>query len=56
MEEGVIVFPVNNYGGHPYVKQEGDKYYIVMESELTPESKEEISKEFYEACKKEFKK
>ena len=38
------------------VKQDGDKYYIAMKSEVEPESKEEISKEFYEACKKEFKK
>lgn len=44
---------LNHYYGSIYVEKIEDKYYMCMENYDEP-SKVEISKEFYDACIKEF--
>lgn len=53
----VIEFPVTNVYGQPYVyyDERENKYYIVLQ-DYYEVNKSEISKSFYNSCKREFKK
>lgn len=48
-----VYMSVSNHYGSPYVECENSKYYIGIE-DWNEEEKKEVSKEFYNACIKEF--
>lgn len=55
MIKNKIELPISNYYGQPYVyyNSKDKKYYLVLDDYDT-EDKTEISKQFYNSCKKEF--
>ena len=55
MIEKQINLPVSNYYGQPYVcyDPKDKKYYLIL-GDYSGDEKVEISKQFYNSCKKEF--